>query len=258
MTDRALPLAGRRVAVTRPEEDAAELASLLEAAGAIAVTAPFTEVVPPRDDVALRRALAQLEQYEWVVFTSARAVRAACAVRPAPWPRHRPLIAAVGDATAAEVLRLTERPADVVPAGMRGGDMVPEMLKRHFSASARVLWPRAQHPRPELPRDLAAAGALVDDPVAYRTLQRPEAASAVAALAAAGSIDVITLTAPSAVMCLARAVTAPLTCVIAVIGPSTAAAARECGMPVQVKAEAPMMSALVAALERFYLQEQGL
>ena len=65
------PLAGLRIVVCRPLEQAAELAELLEAAGAEPVSAPVIAVAdPPDGGAALRSALAGLRAGDWLVVTS--------------------------------------------------------------------------------------------------------------------------------------------------------------------------------------------
>lgn len=247
------PLAGLRVAVTRAEEDAGELEVLLRRAGADTVLFPLTRTLPPPDDGPLRRACADPGQYHWIVFTSPRAVRAVRAAGGTQvLPGARCLIAAVGPATAAAVEALTGRPPDAVPVQHTGGEIVPAMLQQGPLAGRAVLWPRAEHARHELPDALARAGAMLVDPVAYRMAADPDVAAKLAGFAAAGELDVITFAAPSAVECFAGAGGGPASCTIAVIGPTTAAAARACGLPVHVEAAQPIMSGLVAALARYY------
>ncbi|HEX2166785.1 MAG TPA: uroporphyrinogen-III synthase [Longimicrobiales bacterium] len=250
MTAGARPLTGVRVAVTRPLDSAAALEELLRSAGAVPVTVPLTRVLPPENDASLRRAVMDIDRIDWIVFTSVRAVRAVADVRG--WQGARPRIAAVGPATAAAVRGLTGADPDIVPRRKSASDIVPAMLDIAPLQDATVLWPRAEEPRPELRRALDRAGARVEDPVAYRTVADPVAGARLAGIAADGGVDVITFTAPSAVDCFADACHRPIRCVIGVIGPVTASAARGQGLPVHVEAEQPMISALVGALARHH------
>ena len=258
MTTDALPLTGLSVAVTRPEDEADELANLLERAGAVPVLIPLTRIEPAGDDGPLRRAVADPSAYEWIIFTSARAVRAlAAAAAPysaGQWPVR---VAAVGPATAAAVRALTGRDPDVVPDQSSGAGIVPALLEHGPLQNVRVLWPRAEKPRPELPAALLSAGALLDDPIAYRTVPDPAAARRLADLAGAGRINAITFTAPSAVECFADVLDerTPPRCLIAVIGPATARAARARGLQVHVEPQQPIISALVTALARYHASE---
>src|SRR6266850_1964107 len=70
------PLFGKRVLVTRPREQAAELVDLLTALGADSIEAPMIRMAPPDDPDPLLRAAASPEAFDWIVFTSANAVDA--------------------------------------------------------------------------------------------------------------------------------------------------------------------------------------
>mgnify|MGYP001166124383 CR=1 FL=1 len=70
----ARPLFGRRVLVTRPRDQAAELVDRLTALGAEAIASPLIHVTPPDDWEPLRTAAAAANTYDWIVFTSANAV----------------------------------------------------------------------------------------------------------------------------------------------------------------------------------------
>src|SRR2546427_767665 len=64
-------LAGRTIVITRPRDQAAALAGLLEARGAQPVIAPALEIAPVRTGV-VRRAMEELEadEFDWITLTS--------------------------------------------------------------------------------------------------------------------------------------------------------------------------------------------
>ena len=66
----ARPLAGRRILVTRTREQAGALCDKLAAADAIAIDAPAIQLQDPPDWGPCDRALENLGQYRWIVFTS--------------------------------------------------------------------------------------------------------------------------------------------------------------------------------------------
>jgi uroporphyrinogen III methyltransferase/synthase len=255
MMPRARPLAGLRIAVTRPAADAEELAGLLREAGAVPVLVPLTRVIPPASDAQLRHSLARLSEYHWVAFTSINAVRAVTAM--ASWEGVQARIAAVGTATAAAVHALTGREADVIPAEFTASALAGALLASGSLRGTRVLWPRAERSRGELRHALEDAGAVVDDPIAYRTVADRSGAAALAAMARLGQIDTITFTAPSAVDSFADASPGSVRCAIAVIGPATAAAARARGLRVHVEPEQHIIPALVRALARFHTRSSS-
>src|SRR5688500_8172834 len=69
-------LQGKRIAVTRAEEQSAGLLARLSALGATTVVCPAIAIVPPADFAALDAAIGQLGQYDWLIVTSANGVRA--------------------------------------------------------------------------------------------------------------------------------------------------------------------------------------
>ncbi len=100
-----LPLAGRRVLVTRAAHQAGKLSDGLRALGAVPVEVPVLEIAPPDFFDPLDKALLQIDQYDWVIFTSANTVRAlakrGAEIGVAAQPKPNVKVAAVGEATAA-------------------------------------------------------------------------------------------------------------------------------------------------------------
>jgi uroporphyrinogen III methyltransferase / synthase len=247
------PLHGCRVAVTRPASGADQFADLLRLHGAVPVILPLVGVEAATDRAPLAAAVARLATYDWVVLTSANAVRVlqaeilrsgAASVRPRR-------TAAVGAATALAVIDLLGWPVDVVPDDYIGVALPSAMDAVAPLAGASVLWPRAAAAQEGMPRELAIAGARVDSPVAYRTVARTDAASELARLLSDAALDVVTFTSPSAVNCLASVSPQTGDAVVAVIGASTAAAARQKGLPVHVEPERHTIPALVEALREY-------
>jgi hydroxymethylbilane synthase len=98
------PLRGRRIAVTRPREQAVPLADALERLGATVAVVPLVAIEPLENAAELDAALRELDDYDWVVFTSANGV---AAVRERLARSEGSLagvqVAAVGPSTAAAV-----------------------------------------------------------------------------------------------------------------------------------------------------------
>jgi len=252
-----------RVAVTRPEvkasaagvqgRDALELE--LQAAGAVPVRIPLVAIAGPDDGSVFQAAVAAWKGYDWLVFTSATAVRMfadAVADRGSlsGGLRHvgRPLVAAVGPATAAAVESELGLEIAAMPDTFTGAALADAMAAVAPLRDVAILWPRAQEARDALPRALEAAGARLDAPVAYRTVALPKAALELRRLVEAGKVDVITLTSPSAASCLAEAGPLRGTVVVAALGTSTARVAAEAGLPVHVVPVHHTIPGLVAAL----------
>ena len=98
-----LPLFGARVLVTRAAEQAPAMVEALREAGAEAVVIPMIRLAPPEDFAPIDAALARLEDYDAILFTSANAVRflvARAAELARPLLERSPAVACVGSATA--------------------------------------------------------------------------------------------------------------------------------------------------------------
>jgi uroporphyrinogen-III synthase len=104
-----LSLQGRRIGVTRADQQLGEARRLFEATGATVIDLPALAVTPPDDWGPLDDALAELEDFHWIVFSSANGVEAVerRLSRRGSSLAHRPAglrIAAVGRKTASVVL----------------------------------------------------------------------------------------------------------------------------------------------------------
>ena len=246
-------LHGVRVAVTRPIERADELSALLRARGADVVQLPLIRITGPHDPAPLERALADLHSYDWIVFTSVNAVRFVArgleAREHAAVPAAR--VVAVGPATASAVTAQLGWRVDVTPATYAGDAVVGAMKALGELPGQRVLWPRARGARDAVRRDLAAAGAVLDEPEAYGSDPVPEASHELALMLERGEVAVITLTSPGAVASLMAAEPRLGGCIVAVIGGTTRAAAEAAGVGVHVEPAEHTIGALVDELERF-------
>jgi uroporphyrinogen III methyltransferase / synthase len=166
------PLFGRRVVVTRSQEQAQELVERLENAGAQPILAPTFRLTPADDPEAIDRAAASVDDYQWVVFESANAVTRFLAAL-ARGPRDlRALggvsICAVGPFTAERLIASGIKP-DVVSAESGAEPIGDAIEARGPVANRRILVIRPDHVRDVVGEDLRRRGAVVADLVAYRT-----------------------------------------------------------------------------------------
>lgn len=241
------PLAGCRVVVCRPAEQAGPLLATLRAAGADPVALPLIEVRSPADGgAALGTAAGHLERYRWVLLTSANGVRALAAARAdRPWPREV-LVGTVGPATAAAA-RAAGIPVELARPSGTGADLAAA-VPPPGPGGGTVLLPVAELAGPALAHGLTAAGWVVDRVEAYRTLS-PEPGPGV--LERAVAADAVLFTAPSTVDRLVDlAGGAGVPALVVCIGPSTAARARHHGLAVAAVADEQGDDGLVRALAR--------
>ena len=230
------PLRGKRVLVTRARAASGTLCSRLEALGATVVELPALALEPPPDCAPLDAALRRLSGYDWIAFTSRNAVRAVfdrlgTLGVPDPFPGHL-RVAAVGPSTAAE-LEARGVVAHCVPGEATGASLAAAMAATGIK-EAHVLLPLGNLARPELRRGLEAAGAQVDEVVAYHTVRPRDANPSALETLRRGEIDLVALASPSAARNLVEILGADLSPLhrakLACIGPTTAAAVAELGL----------------------------
>jgi len=237
------PLEGRTVLVTRPRDDARELAGRLRSEGAEVLVAPVIRL-EPGDAGELAEAARETAKgrFDWVVFTSAAGVRA--------WfqradGRPRSQVAAVGAGTA-EALRSEGVEPDLIPE-----TFTTEALGRAFPrGSGEVLLPRADIAPPDLRDALEAKGWATVAVEAYRTRFEEELPAEVAQRLSAGRVDAVTFTSASTVEGFVRLAGIPEGVPAVCIGPVTADTARRAGLEVTAVAEPHTIEGLVQAVIR--------
>jgi uroporphyrinogen-III synthase/uroporphyrinogen III methyltransferase/synthase len=250
----SLPLAGRRVLVTRAAHQAGKLSEGLRALGAEPVEVPVLEIRPPESFAELDAALLALSGYDWLILTSANSVRAlderAAQLGVALAEPFGLKVAAVGEATA-EAARKAGLILTFVPELYVAESLVDGLLGQ--VAGSKILLARAAVARDVIPDALRAAGAVVDVVDAYRNVI-PAVAPEQLRKALAKGIDAATFTSSSSVTHLAEAALAagvpwPFARVAAIsIGPITSAALREMGWAPAVEANPSDIPGLVAAV----------
>jgi uroporphyrinogen III methyltransferase/synthase len=245
-----LPLFGKRIVATRAREQADALASRLSALGAGVVELPTIEIRPPADCAPLDRAIAQLDTYDWLVFTSANGVRFFLDRLDAGENDLRKLrakICAIGPATRAAVealhLKVDLMGKEYVAEGML------EAFADHDLVEKRILLPRAAVARDLVPAELARRGARVDVVEAYRTVP-PEQLAGQAREVLARRPDCVTFTSSSTVRNLVQAAGAEALrgIPVASIGPITTQTARQLGVEVAAQAKVFTVAGLVDAV----------
>jgi uroporphyrinogen III methyltransferase / synthase len=248
----ARPLFGRRVLVTRARAQASGFAADLQELGAEVVQFPTIRVAPPADPEPLRRAVREIERYDWVVFTSVNGVEYLWEELRAAGRDTRSLagvsLCAIGPATAA-ALELHGARADLMPEQFVSEAAVAAMAGVARLAGARILLPRADIAREALPRLLRAEGAVVDEVDAYRTVLDDAHADEMRDHVRAGGLDLITFTASSTVRNFVKLFGTEVGAArVASIGPITSATARELGLQVDIEAEEYTIPGLVRAI----------
>jgi hydroxymethylbilane synthase len=221
-----------RVLVMRTAAQAGPLSEALRAGGLEVLTIPTIEVEPSPAGGPLDAALGDLGRYAWVVVTSPNgAVSILDAIARVGADPAATRWAAVGRATAA-VLEERGVTIEFLPADADGAGIARDLPAR---PGDRVLIARADIADGVLPERLRARGVRVDEVVAYRTVEGPQASrEPLAAAFAAGPFDALVFTSGSTIRGLLALLTPQdrriaLRSIAWCIGPSTATVAREHG-----------------------------
>jgi len=248
-------LAGKRIVITRPRDKADAFAAGLEALGAQAIFFPTIQIAQVDETLILDRALQRLGCYDWLIFTSASAVKVV-------WSRLAVLgierlpdtlrLAAVGPKTAGALEQLGAR-VDFIPQEFTGEAILPGLGDLR---SCWVLLPLADIAQGDLPEGIMAAGGVAHVIIAYHTL--PSSADPAGLQALQEGVDVITFTSGSTArnFCLLvrQAGLDPYHLkgnpLIACIGPKTTQVAQEAGFDVDIVAEAYTVEGLIEAIQR--------
>jgi uroporphyrinogen-III synthase len=254
----SLPLAGRRILVTRAAHQSGKLSAALRAVGAEPVEVPVLEIRAPLSYEPLDAALRRLNEYDWLIFTSVNTVQAfqsRAADLNISLENLAPRIAAIGSATAQAIEEQLHLRVSLTPKEYVAETLVNSLV--HEIAGKRVLLARAATARDVIPDALRAAGAHVNVADAYRNVL-PESAPALLRAALVQPLNAATFTSSSSVTHLAEAaqhagVAFPLAGVPAIsIGPITSRTLREFGWEPAAEAQPSDIDGLVSATIRSF------
>jgi len=264
------PLFGKRILVTRPRDQSADLVERLEAMGAEAIEAPMIRIEPPDNYDALDDACGRADTFDWIVFSSTNAVDAFISrLLESPFDLRalgNAKLCGVGSATA-DRLAGHGLKIDVMPSEYRAEALIHALTQTGDLAGRKILLPHADVGREIIADELRKQGAQVTEVVAYRTVATDperEGQPDVYRLLLEGRIDIVTFTSPSAVLNMVSvlgaepAVDLLRKTVVAAIGPVTAEAATRCGIETSVVPDKYTVPALVSAIVRYVETENGL
>ena len=253
-------LAGKRIVITRAAAQSDGIARELTARGAIPVVLPLVAFAEPEDFAPLDAAIAKIQQFDWMILTSAQAVRSVvkrceelkCGLVRA---ESKLRIACVGPVTAGAARR-AGLPVEYVAERHTGKGLAEELGSK--VAAAKVLLPRSDRANPDLPVALKRLGAEVTEVIAYRTLRPAAADEGNLSQIADGAADAVLFFSPSAVQHFAemfggeqfRALQDKLA--ITAVGPVTEKALRGVGVQRTLLAEDTTSTAVIEALEAHF------
>jgi uroporphyrinogen III methyltransferase/synthase len=274
------PMFGQRILVTREHSEGFEL---LDELGAEIIQFSTVEIVPPETWDDLDRAIANVNGYDWLIFTSTNGVRYFFRRLFEKGVDIRELkglkICAIGTKTAAEIARLGLR-VDLVPEEFNAEGLAEAFIKESSKfkvqgsgnvargtrnieplKGTKFLLPRAEVAREIFPEKVRELGGTIDVPVAYRSVKPELHGKRLRRFLKEGRITIATFTSAATfnnfrqIMGedaddLLRGVA------IAVIGPVTAKAVERAGMKVEIMPREATVEAMVDAIKEWVFREK--
>ena len=254
------PLFGKKIVITRPEDQAAGFIRTLSELGAGCLLFPTITILPPANWKELDKAIKSLSQYDWILFTSVNGVKYFFKRLDFQKKDTRYLkginIGAIGPGTAAALMDMGINP-DLIP-DQYWAEGVVEGLKQSLLDGKRILLPRPVIARDYIPKKLTELGATVDVAEAYQTVKPDYSQQQLSTMFKDSAIDMLTFTSPSTVdnffallkgqSILKELLKAKVAC----IGPITAQRAAEKGLKVDIGPDEYTVDALTKAIVEYY------
>lgn len=252
----------KRVLITRPRKDAADFAFVLQELGLETIHLPTIDIHPVADSTLLDQAISNLDQYDWLVFTSVNAVDAVLERKVALGIEQFPVnlqIAAIGPKTSARLLKSKIKP-NFVPKEYIAEAILPGLGNLN---NRWVLLPMADIAHDTLPNAIREENGIAHVVTAYHTLPAKPDPKGFSALAE--GVDLITFTSGSTALnfieLLERAGLDPFHLPgepkIACIGPKTSQVVQDLGFSVDIEAKRYTIDGLAQAISSYLVKNNS-
>ncbi|MBF0327794.1 MAG: uroporphyrinogen-III C-methyltransferase [Nitrospirae bacterium] len=260
------PLFGHRILITREYSSDYEP---LEDLGAEIFEFPTIKTVPPEDYAELDAAIAKIETYNWIIFTSAngfkyfikRFVKSGRDIRDMKGVK----ICAIGSKTA-ELINSYALKVDLIPDEFNAEGLITAFSQQSTAVDSlkgmKFLLPRAETARKIFPQKARELGAEIDVPTAYRTVKPEKHGKRLIRFLKEGRISIATFTSAATFNnftdMLGQDVVEFLKhSAIAVIGPVTAKAVEKSGLKVSIMPETATINAMVEKIIAWASQDKS-
>jgi len=254
-------LKGKKILITRPENQAKDFIELLKVQGAEPISFPTIRIISPRDWIKVDKAIDNLNTYDVLIFTSVNGVKFFFQRLKKKGKNIGSLkelkMVAIGPKTAAAIER-RHLPVDIVPQKFQAESVVEALEKKRITGK-QFLLPRAEKARDVLPKEITKRGGHIDVVTVYRTSMGKGNIHEVKELFRKRLIHVITFTSSSTVKnfveLLAEKNISKMIkgAVVASIGPITADTAASLGVRTDIMPKNYTIPGLVKAISEYFL-----
>ncbi|MCP4672211.1 MAG: uroporphyrinogen-III synthase, partial [Desulfobacula sp.] len=248
------------IVITRARSQASDLVSKLSKLGAQCIEIPTIKIAPPEDIKPLKESIRNINNYDWLVFTSVNGVKFFFDVLFDMGKDVRILghlkFACIGPVTK-ERLQDYGIISDILPETYRAESVIDAFTSFEIK-NKKILLPRAKKARSILPEELTKMGADVDEITAYETLLDIQEKEKLVTLLENHKIDAITFTSSSTVSNFMSLLDSQNTekllknIVTASIGPITTKTGETFNIKPDIEAKEYTIQGLVDALLAYY------
>lgn len=270
------PMFGQRILVTREHSGGFES---LEDLGAEVLQFSTIEIVPPASWNGLDKAIEHIQEYDWLIFTSANGVKyffARLFEKGIDIRRLNGLrICTIGTKTEAAVNQFGMR-VDLVPIEFNAEGLIDAFIKERARDTGqraeetpnqrqlggmRFLLPRAEIAREVFPEKVRELGGIIDLPVAYRAVKPDYHGKRLKRFLKEGRITVATFTSAATFLNFKEIMGEDADehlqhVTIAAIGPVTAKTIEKAGLKVHIMPKEATIEAMVEEIRKWVLQKQ--
>ena len=247
-----LPLSGKRIVVTRAEEQSGSITSGLEKLGANVIGLPTIRIEPASFSPEDLRKVSAIGNYDVVIFTSVNAVQYLHShVILRKDAAGRPFVVAIGRRTA-ELLSESGIKPDLIPEKYTSTDLLKSLSGLDWKGKM-VLIPKGNLAGSEVAVSIRAQEGEVDEVVVYNTLPNDSLDEELKSLISSRGFDAIVFFSPSQIKNFLAVFGASVLegKEIAVIGPTTKKAAENAGLKADVVPVNSTIESLIASMVEY-------
>jgi uroporphyrinogen III methyltransferase/synthase len=260
----ATPLKGKRIVLTRSPEQSVALLRALNDSGAEVSVLPCVEFLEVENFALIDDAVRRLGEFDWLMFTSQNAVKffsrrlRELRCDPISLSEPRPRVAAIGPATRDAAIK-SGWDVELIVGGIRSGAGFANKIVGKAKGK-KILLPQSDLAPPHIAERLREAGANITSVVAYRTCVPKSLDGEELARVRREGADVVVFASPSALrnfaLVVGRESFARLgeQSAFAAIGPTTARAIRDAGVPVAMEAAKPNSYEIIKAMTQYFMK----